>query len=920
MKSLIARAESGDADAQYELALMILDDNTGSEDRCWDVDSANGKQLEQGCRWLIVAARNGAIEAQTDLAKRYFYGIDFPENQDRALEWFSKAAQNNCAEAQFFLGEIFTGDEIVSYDIETALDWYERSAKSGFKWAQLALFDIYRNGADLSVPDVEKALFWGRKAGEQGSVVAQLTLGRMFFEGDLVERNPVEAAFWLHLAADRDDESKQLLATLYLHGQGVEKNIAKSAELLRSLARKGDTEAMVQLAIVLSEMFRPPHDEIHSWLIQASEQGNSHAREILEEIEGVQATPPSIQEEFKTSIGPRRTASQWRALAEAGDMEAQFCLARLLEDGDDVQGDYEEAVRWFTLAAAQDHPVAQWHLSRCYHSGWGVKPDPDKAFDFLVRSARGGNSDAQLQLGLQYYFGINTKEDKRKAFQCFKNASEQWNLNALVWQGDCFHLGEGVVSDRRKACELYRKAAELGIVRAQFKLAMMYSLGWGVRQNSEEAARWLNAAVQGNHAGAMVELGRMYLIGDGVDESQLQAESLFRRASDLGDAEGSFELGRLLLLSDEHELENALRHIRAAADEDHVEAQMYLAGIFEQGHGNAIPDIRESAKWYHRAAISGNKDAKLKLALLLSKEPNLSELLDELIDGTEQNNYLEINGRYHVLELLSEDSSGITVKAKDAFNDRFVSVKLLRHFKDSDDRVVRAFLREAKCMTRVSHPNLTRCCDFGITTDGPPFIVFDFITGTRLETALKQDGPLDVERCIALFVQIIDGLSAAHEIGVVHRELKPSNIILVGAKTQNEAATVIDFGVTKLFCDAEYKRLTLTENVAGTFSYFSPEQCQNQPLDSRSDIYSLGCILFEALTGKRAIEGGSYIDAVSKHFGDHPASIIEALPDAGFSHQLDAMVRKMMAAEPIWRYQDLSTLREELLSLSAAAA
>ncbi|MDZ4833483.1 MAG: protein kinase [Candidatus Melainabacteria bacterium] len=921
MRNLIGRAEAGDAHAQYQLALLMLDDNSSTDDRCWDVDSAYGKELEHGCRWLIVAARNGSVEAQTDLAKRYFYGIDFPENQDRAFEWFSKAANKNCAEAQFFLGEIFTGDEIVAYDIETALKWYEQSAQSGFKWSQLALFDIYRNGADLSVPDVEKSLFWGRKAGEQGSVVAQLTLGRMFFEGDLVERNPVEAAFWLHLAADRDDESKQLLAVLYLHGQGVEKNIAKSAELLRSLARKGDTDAMVQLAIVLSEMFRPPHDEIHSWLIQAAELGNRQAREILEDVEGAERAPQAVQEEFKTAIGPQRTASQWRALAEAGDREGQFCLARLLEDGEDVQGDYEEAVHWFMRAADQGHTGAQWHLSACYRSGLGLEPDQSKALELLTRAARGGNSDAQLQLGLQYYFGVEVPEDKRKAFQCFKNASEQWNLNALVWQGDCYHHGAGVVSDRRKACELYRKAADLGIVRAQYKLGMMYSLGWGVRQSCEEAARWLILAAQRNHSGAQVELGRMHLTGDGVAESQYQAELLFRQAADLGDAEGKFELGRLLILNDDTEFDLALRHLGEAAEEDHLEAQLFLGSLFEQGHGERLPNFKQSAKWYHRAANAGDRDAKLKLTSLLSRETFLSDVLDELIQSERLDHDVRIANRYLVVDLVLEDCSGIVYKARDLFTELLVTVKLLHHEK-RDGAQIAAFLREAKSISRVNHANLLRLHDFGVVDGGTPYVVFDFVGGASLDSILKKDGPLDLERCISLFVGLIEGLAAAHDAGVVHRDLKPENIILVDARTSKETAKVIQFGVTtpSTGSDAETRRLTLTANVAGIFSYFSPEQCHGQALDSRSDIYSLGCVLFEALTGKRAIKGSSYVDVMCNHFGDHPASIIEARPEAGFSSELDAMVRKMMATDPLWRYQDLITLRDELIGLLTTAA
>ncbi len=920
MKCLIQKAESGDAHAQYELALLILDDSA-TDDLCWDVDSANGKELEQGCRWLIVAARNGSVEAQTDLAKRYFYGIDFPENQDRAFEWFSKAASNNCPEAQYFLGEVYTADEFVDYDIEKALTWYERSAENGNKWAQLALFDIYRNGADLSVPDVERALYWGRKAGEQGSVVAQLTLGRMFFEGELVKRDPVEAAFWLHLAADRDDESKHLLSVLYLHGHGVEKNIAKSAELLRSLARKGDTEAMVQLAIVLSEMFRPPHDEIHSWLIQASQLGNNQAREILEAIEGAIEAPQAVQEEFKSAVGPQRTASQWRALAEAGDMEAQFNLGRLLEDGGDVQGDYDEAVRWYKRAADQGHPGSQWKLSVCYRAGLGVEPDIEKSVDFLQRSARGGNSEAQLQLGCLYYFGLNVIEDKRKAYQCFKSASDQWNLGALVWQGDCYYHGAGVVSDRRKACELYRKAAELGLTSAQFKLGMMYSLGWGVRQSSEEAARWLGMAAKRNHTGALVELGRMHLIGDGVDESQYQAELLFRQAADLGDADGKFELGRLLFLNDDRELISALRNLVEAAEEDHLEAQLYLGSLFEQGHVNLAPDNREAAKWYHRAAASGDRDAKLKLASLLSRESSLTDLLDEFIETNQTRVDLKIASKYQLLSQLSDDHSGTVYKARDIFSDQIVSLKLLRHFQKPDVATVKHFLREAKLISRLAHPGLIRLLDFGISDSGTPFIVFDFVNGLTLESILKTDGPLDVERGIALFLQIIEGLIAAHDAGIVHRQLNPANILIIAARTTEESARVIGFGINKLFygSDAEFRRLTSADSV-GTYSYVSPEHCQGQSLDSRSDIYSLGCTLFETLTGQRAVEGGSYIDAVCSHFADHPSSIIEACPEAGFSQELDAMVRKMMAVDPLWRYQDLKTLRDEFVSLLAAAA
>lgn len=937
LKSLTARAQSGDADAQYQLAVLILDGEMFEpDDSSWEVDRAHGKELEEGSRWLIMAARNGNREAQTDLAKRYHYGIDFPENQTRAFEWFTLAADNECGEAQFFLGELFTGDDVVPYDIETALQWYERSAANGYQWAQLALFDIFRHGADLRLPNIETAVYWGRKAGEQGNLSAQVGLGKLFFEGELVERNPMEAAFWLHLAADLDDEAKYLLAILYFHGQGVDKKVAKSAELFRSLARKGDADAMVQLALVLSEMFRPPHDEIHSWLIKASALGHVHAREMLEEIESSNR-PVEGSNEFKTAEGQQRTPSQLHALAEAGDAEAQFGLARLLEEGRELQGDYKEAVRWYQLAAAQGHAAAQWSLSTCYQAGLGVEPDEQKAIEFLQRSAGGGNPDAQLQLGWQYYFGSIVAEDKRKAFQLFKNASEQWNLNALVWQGHCYEHGAGVVSDRRKACELYRKAAELGIINAQFKLGMMYWRGLGVRQNCEEAADWFSRAARHNHSAALVELGRMHLTGDGVARSKFQAEIFFRRAAELGDADGKFELGRLLLLADDRDIDIAIKQVTEAAEENVVEAQLYLANLYEQGHGSLQPDIGLAAKWYQTAANNGDKDAKYRLTALLSRDGSrLCDLLNSMLDEDVSTNDRPsskclsegnwqgemIANKFVVLSLLADDQFGRTYKARNVFTDRIVAIKVLRTWRKSDDMLIRRFQREAKAISRIAHANLIRLHDFGIGAGAAPYIVQEYLRGSSLEALLKQEGSIDLERCLSIFLQILDGLTVAHEAGIIHGDIRPGAITILNARSGQETAKLVDFGVARLFLDPcqEIDRIILSGFATGTPTYLSPEQFQGQALDSRSDIYSLGCVLFEALTGQRAISAGSFFETLCAQLYQPPASIIQTRPEAKFSHQLDAVVSKMMAKDPNARYQDLLHLRENLIQVLAAAA
>lgn len=891
LKCLTARAEAGDPDSQFELARLILDDEESNEEQHnWDLDSANGKELEKGTRWLILAAKNGQREAQTDLAKRYHYGIDFPENQARAFEWFSLASEQGCPEAQFFLGELYTNDDVVAYDIETALGYYEQSAAKGFQWAQLALFDIYRNGADLSLPDLERALFWGRKAGEQGNLAAQLSLGRLFFEGDIIERNHLEAAFWLHLAADFDDEAKYLLALLYFNGHGVEKNITKAADLFRSLARKGDPDAMVQLAIVLSEMLRPPLDEVHSWLIKASELGHLYARDMLEEFESEDDTPACVRREFEISDCPKRTASQWRALAEAGDTEAQYKIALLLEEGGDVQVDFDEAVMWYRRAASKGHSGAQWRLSLCYQTGLGVEADENKAVHLLQLAADGGESDAQLQLGWHYYFGSVVSEDRKKAYQLFKKASEQWNLTALVWLGHCYQNGDGVVIDRKKACQLYQKAADLGVVSAQFKLGMMYSLGWGVRRNSKKAANLLTMAAEQNHTTAIVELGRMYLSGTGVAQSTSTAEVLFKKAADLGDADGKFELGRLILAREQCHNAEAFQFIVESANEHIVNAEQYLAEL----GSNTVNGIDNNAKCKEREPV----------------EPN-DKMLGRIIAN-----------KFAILSFIGNGGISRVYKARNVFTDRIVAIKILHPHLKFDDVAVQRFQREAKAISRLEHPNVISLQDFGVVSGDQPYMVLDFITGHSLEELLQEQGAIDVERCLTIFLQVIDGLAVAHDNAIVHKDIKPSNIMITNPNTAQECAKLVDFGIARVFSEGgpASNRHARAHRISGTPSYMSPEQCQGQTLDLRSDIYSLGCVLFEALTGSRAVTGTSFYDIASTHLYQTPPSIIESRPDANFSRQLDAIVRRMMSKEPNARYLDLHELREDLAQLRAAAA
>src|SRR5581483_6033694 len=208
----------------------------------------------------------------------------------------------------------------------------------------------------------------------------------------------------------------------------------------------------------------------------------------------------------------------------------------------------------------------------------------------------------------------------------------------------------------------------------------------------------------------------------------------------------------------------------------------------------------------------------------------------------------DFDSRYEIIRLLDRSASCLVYKARDKVLDRFVAIKTLKSNRLEQSKVVR-FQAEARTISALQHESIVRVLDFG-STNGHPYLVLDYVKGTTLSRFIRRYGPLPVEEAISLLTQVCRAMSHAHKHGVIHRDLKSSNIMLMHGPDGSMLAKVIDFGIAVMLEQSSHG-ITLTPNglILGSPAYMSPEQITQDRPDTRSDIYSLGCVFFEAITG-----------------------------------------------------------------------
>src|ERR1700686_2784732 len=271
-------------------------------------------------------------------------------------------------------------------------------------------------------------------------------------------------------------------------------------------------------------------------------------------------------------------------------------------------------------------------------------------------------------------------------------------------------------------------------------------------------------------------------------------------------------------------------------------------------------------------------------------------------------------GPYRIVSLLGEGGMGAVYRAKDTRLGRDVAVKILTALTLSDQERVQRFEQEARATGMLNHPNLLTIYDVG-NENGTAYIVSELLEGETLRERLER-GPLATRRAVDAALQVANGLAAAHEKGVLHRDLKPDNIFL----TRDGRAKILDFGIAKLSAKSDdggmfAQAATEPGMVLGTVGYMSPEQVRGEKVDTRSDIFAFGAILYEMLTGVRAFKRSSSIETLSAILREDPPDLAESLPNV--SPALERLTRRCLEKDRDLRFQSARDLAFNLETMSA---
>lgn len=266
-----------------------------------------------------------------------------------------------------------------------------------------------------------------------------------------------------------------------------------------------------------------------------------------------------------------------------------------------------------------------------------------------------------------------------------------------------------------------------------------------------------------------------------------------------------------------------------------------------------------------------------------------------------------VGGCYKVEELVASGGMGTVYRVSHQTMMRTLALKTLKTSRISRESWT-AFVTEAKVLSRLEHPNLVKVYDLGLIDNRLPYFVMDYIDGEPLSTKIKREGALPVALTLAIFEQVADGLAYAEEIKLLHRDIKPGNIMLQKTSDPTQPMVkIVDFG---LATDATGSGGEFNQKICGSPPYMSPEQSLYQNLDNRSDMYSLGCSLFEALTGAPPFIGESALITLSKHQTERPPTLKEASLGTEFAPVLERMVAKMLAKDPAHRIQTFKELKQ----------
>jgi serine/threonine protein kinase len=272
---------------------------------------------------------------------------------------------------------------------------------------------------------------------------------------------------------------------------------------------------------------------------------------------------------------------------------------------------------------------------------------------------------------------------------------------------------------------------------------------------------------------------------------------------------------------------------------------------------------------------------------------------------------ISLLNRFEFISEVGTGGVGVIYKARQKNTGNIVAIKMLS-FEDVSKESKLRFQEEAKACSRLVHENLPKLMDYGLTEHGQPYMVLEFFEGADLAQVLKTAGGVALMTALDIAEQICSGLQYAHAQGVLHRDLKPSNIMIKWSEG-TPVVKIVDFGIAKLIDEDENRpKLTKTGEVIGTPTYMSPEQIVGKDVDQRSDLYSVGCVLYELLAGSPPFVGSNSVQTILAQLNDKPQSMKDASRGRDFPEQLEQIIAKLLEKDPNDRYRHAGALKDDI--------